>query len=69
LEKYRRLGLGTELLKYWEEKMKQEGYSNLLTSTQSNEEVQHFYRKMGYNEIGGFKYCKDPYEIIFQKIF
>jgi len=49
--------------------MKLKGYNNVLTSTQSNEEAQHFYRKIGYTEIGGFKYFGDPYEIIFQKIF
>jgi ribosomal protein S18 acetylase RimI-like enzyme len=48
--------------------MKQKGYKNVLTSTQSNEDAQHFYRKMGYIEIGGFKYYDNPYEIIFQKI-
>ena len=69
LEKYRKKGIGKKLVKYWEEDMKQKGHNNVLTSTQSNEEAQHFYRKMGYTEIGGFKYFNDPYEIIFQKIF
>ena len=68
LEEYRKLGIGTELIKYWEDEMKQNGYKNVLTSTQSNEEAQHFYKKIGYKEIGGFKYFNDPYEIIFQKI-
>jgi len=69
LEEYRKLGIGTKLIKYWENEMKQKWYKSVLTSTQSNEEAQHFYRKMGYKEIGGFKYFNDPYEIIFQKIF
>ena len=69
LEEYRKKGTGTKLVKYWENEMKQMGYKNVLTSTQSNEEAQHFYRKLGYKEIGGFKYFNDPYEIIFQKIF
>jgi ribosomal protein S18 acetylase RimI-like enzyme len=69
LEEYRKMGIGTELVKYWENEMKQNGYNNVLTSTQSDEEAQHFYRKIGYKEIGGFKYYNDPYEIIFQKIF
>ena len=68
LEDYRRIGFGTELIKFWEKEMKLEGYENVLTSTQSNEEAQHFYRKTGYKEIGGFKYLNDPFEIIFQKI-
>jgi ribosomal protein S18 acetylase RimI-like enzyme len=69
LEEYRKIGIGKKLVKYWENEMKQKGYNNILTSTQSNEEAQHFYRKIGYKEIGGFKYFNDPYEIIFQKIF
>jgi ribosomal protein S18 acetylase RimI-like enzyme len=68
LDKYRKKGIGTKLVNYWEEEMKQKGYKNVLTSTQSNEEAQHFYRKMGYFEIGGLKYFNHPYEIIFNKI-
>jgi ribosomal protein S18 acetylase RimI-like enzyme len=47
--------------------MKWKGYKNVMTSTQSDEEAQHFYRKLGYTEIGGFKYLGDPLEIIFYK--
>ena len=68
-EKYRRKGIGRKLVHYWEKDMKEKGYRNVLTSTQSNEEAQHFYRKLGYSEIGGFKYFDAPYEIIFQRIF
>ena len=46
LEEYRKLGIGTKLVKHWENEMKQKEYKNVLTSTQSNEEAQHFYRKM-----------------------
>ena len=65
LEGYRNLGMGRKLNEYWEKDMKQKGYDNILTSTQSNEDAQHFYRNLGYKEIGGFKYFDDPYEIIF----
>jgi ribosomal protein S18 acetylase RimI-like enzyme len=67
LEEYRNKGFGKKLVKYWEEEMKRNGYNNVLTSTQSNENAQHFYRKIGYIEIGGLKYLDDPYEIIFYK--
>jgi ribosomal protein S18 acetylase RimI-like enzyme len=67
VEGNRRKGIGKKLVKHWEEIMKGKGYKNVLTSTQSNEEGQHFYRKIGYIEIGGFKYLKEPYEIIFHK--
>ena len=69
LEDFRNLGIGKQLLQYWENEMQQNGYKNALTSTQSNEEAQHFFRKMGYKEIGGFKYFDDPYEIMFLKEF
>jgi ribosomal protein S18 acetylase RimI-like enzyme len=67
LEHYRKRGTGKRLVKHWEEDMKRKGYKNVLTSTQSNEEAQHFYRKIGYTEIGGLKYLDDPLEIIFYK--
>jgi ribosomal protein S18 acetylase RimI-like enzyme len=69
LDEYRKMGFGTKLVQYWETEMKQYGYKNVMTSTQTNEEAQHFYRKQGYKEIGGFVYFDYPYEIIFQKIF
>jgi len=68
LEEYRKIGLGKKLVEFWENERKNNGYRNVLTSTQSNEEAQHFYRKLGYIEIGGFKYFNDPYEIMFHKI-
>ena len=55
------------MVHFWENEMKEKGYLNVLTSTLSNEEAQHFYRKMGYKEIGGFNYLDEPLEIIFQK--
>jgi ribosomal protein S18 acetylase RimI-like enzyme len=67
LEKYRNKGFGKKLVNYWENEMGKKGYSNILTSTLSNEEAQHFYRKIGYKEIGGFNYLEEPLEIIFYK--
>jgi len=67
LEEFRQKGYGRKLVRYWEDKMIEKGYKNVLTSTQSNEEGQHFYRKMGYTEIGGIKYLNEPFEIIFYK--
>jgi len=67
LEKYRNKGFGKKLVNYWENEMGKKGYSNILTSTLSNEEAQHFYRKIGFKEIGGFNYLEEPLEIIFYK--
>jgi ribosomal protein S18 acetylase RimI-like enzyme len=67
LGEYRNKGFGKKLVHYWENVMKEKGFENVLTSTLSNEEAQHFYRKMGYIEIGGFTYLDEPLEIIFHK--
>ncbi|HCO68040.1 MAG TPA: GNAT family N-acetyltransferase [Dysgonomonas sp.] len=66
LEKYRRKGMGKRLVYYWENEMRKKGFKNVLTSTLSNEEAQHFYRKIGYSEIGGF-ILDEPLEILFHK--
>ena len=53
-ESHQRKGLGTLLMAHWEQDMKAQGYGMLLTSTQVDEEAQHFYRKLGYRDCGGF---------------
>lgn len=70
-EKYQGKGYGKKLLEYWEDDMKSQGYGMLLTSTQVDEDAQHFYRKMGYKDCGGFvidipKYSQ-PMEMFFIK--
>lgn len=45
-------GLGKHLMKHWEEEMRGRGYKMLLTSTQVDEDAQHFYRKLGYKDCG-----------------
>ena len=67
LEDYRGKGYGKRLAFYWANEMKDKGYKGVMTSTQSNEEAQHFYRSLMFTEIGGFKYLEDPYEIMFYK--
>ncbi len=47
-------GYGKLLMEYWEKDMKERGYGMLLTSTQVDENAQHFYRKLGYKDCGGF---------------
>lgn len=46
-------GYGRKLIEYWENDMKLQGYGMVLTSTQVDEEAQHFYRKLGYKDCGG----------------
>ncbi len=53
-ESRQKKGYGTLLMEHWEKDMKSRGYHMLLTSTQVDEEAQHFYRKLGYQDCGGF---------------
>lgn len=47
-------GYGRALMEYWERDMKSQGFGMLMTSTQVDEEAQHFYRKLGYKDCGCF---------------
>lgn len=47
-------GYGRTMMQFWEEDMKKQGYGMVMTSTQVDEEAQHFYRKLGYKDCGGF---------------
>lgn len=52
-ERVQQRGYGRMLMEYWEGEMKAQGYGMLLTSTQVDEDAQHFYRKLGYRDCGG----------------
>lgn len=64
---YRGLGNGKELVEFWEKQMKDKGYKLVMTSTLSNEQAQHFYRKLGYKDAGSLLLDDEPLEIIFTK--
>ena len=53
IDDYRRKGLGLKLVCYWEEEMNKAGYNMVFISTQSDEDSQHFLRKIGYTDMGG----------------
>ena len=53
-QNHRKKGCGKMLMEHWEADMKAQGYGMLLTSTQVDEDAQHFYRKLGYKDCGGF---------------
>ncbi len=55
-------GYGKKLIEYWENDMKLQGYSMVLTSTQVDEDAQHFYRKLGYKDCGGLVVDIQEYE-------
>ncbi|WP_373725763.1 GNAT family N-acetyltransferase [Bacteroides heparinolyticus] len=44
---HRKNGYGKLMMEYWEKDMKSQGYEMLMTSTQVDEDAQHFYRKLG----------------------
>ncbi|WP_297417879.1 GNAT family N-acetyltransferase [Clostridium sp.] len=66
-ENYRNNGIGKELVGFWETEMKTKGYELVMTSTLSNEQAQHFYRKLGYKDSGSLLLDDEPLEIIFTK--
>ncbi len=51
---HRGKGYGSALMEFWEQDMKAKGFGMLMTSTQVDEDAQHFYRKLGYKDAGGF---------------
>ena len=67
LEEYRGKGFGRQVVEFWENEMRQQGYHTFMTSTQADEYAQHFYFRLGYEAAGGFRLGNDPYEIIFSK--
>ena len=67
IEGERRKGYGRKLVEFWEKEMTSKGYKFVLTSTQSNEEAQFFYRKIGYIDSGSLLLPNEPLEIILYK--
>lgn len=64
-------GNGSLLMARWEREMAALGHDMVMTSTQSDETAQHFYRKLGYRDSGGFTVDipghEQPLELIFIK--
>ena len=66
-ENYRHKEIGKNLVTFWENEMKHNGYDLVMTSTLSNESAQHFYRNLGYKDAGSLLIENEPLEIIFTK--
>lgn len=64
---YQRKGFGKALMEYWEAEMQSLGYEWLLVSTQSDENAQHFYRALGYDDCGCLIVPDQPMEIFLSK--
>ena len=67
LEDYRLKGYGRTLVSHWEALMREQGHTAVLTFTQANEGAQHFYRHLGYEDVGGFLLPGETYELIMHK--
>lgn len=67
LAEHRGKGYGAMLVDYWEDAMRKDGFGLVMTSTQSNENVQHFYRRLGYRDAGALLLPEEPLEIILIK--
>ena len=67
LDDSRGKGYGKKLTSFWEEEMKSKGYEFVLTSTQSDEQGQFFYRKNGYKDVGNLILPGEVSEIILYK--
>ena len=72
LPEYRRKGIGRQAMQLFETEMKRAGNKALLLSTQSDEDAQHFYRKLGYKECGSLILENTPFaqptEMFFIKV-
>lgn len=64
---YRSKGLGKQIVDFWENQMQEQGFKRVMTSTQADEEAQHFYRKLGYRDAGCLLLEDQPMEIILIK--
>ena len=50
--RHRNRGFGRGAVSHWEDEMRSLGHNCVMTSTRSDEEAQHFYRKLGYKDAG-----------------
>ena len=68
---YQHKGLGRKLMLHWEKEMKGAGYEWVMVSTQADEDAQHFYRKIGYQDAGALvlniPQAAQPMELFFVK--
>ncbi|QIK70753.1 GNAT family N-acetyltransferase [Erysipelothrix sp. HDW6C] len=66
-EEYRGRGFGIELMNYWETEMMALGHLMAMTSSRTDEDAQHFYRKFDYQDSGSLVLPGESMEIIFLK--
>ena len=59
---YQNKGYGKQAMLFWENEMHELGYKMVMTSTQVDEQAQHFYRKLGYKDRGSIFLDGTPFE-------
>jgi len=64
---YQHKGVGTAMVEKFSQVMRDHGHQEIFTSSLSNETAQHFYRKLGFKDIGSLFYEIEGAEIIFKK--
>lgn len=67
-KEYRQLQIGKKLVQFWEQQMIRENHKLVMTSSQADENAQHFFRKLGYKDAGSLVFPEEPLEIFFIKI-
>jgi len=61
-DEHQRKGFGTAAMTHWENEMRSLGYKMIMISTQVDEDGQHFYRKLGYKDMGSIVMDIPPHE-------
>ena len=64
---YRGKGFGRKAMLHWENEMRELGHDTVMTSTQVDEQAQHFYRTLGYKDKGGIFFDDSPQEMFMIK--
>ncbi|HCC36524.1 MAG TPA: GNAT family N-acetyltransferase [Treponema sp.] len=59
---YHKKGFGKQAILFWENEMRELGYKIVMTSTQADEQAQHFYRKLGFIDKGCLLFDNTPFE-------
>ena len=66
-EGYRGQGYGKMLVTDWETRMRADGRTRVMTSTQADETAQHFYRRLHYRDAGVLLWPEQASELLFIK--
>jgi GNAT superfamily N-acetyltransferase len=67
IEDFRKKGIGRQLVDFLIQLTKDKNNDAIFTSTQADEEGQHFWRKIGFEDSGGLTFKKEPFELIMIK--